>query len=160
MDASELHTFDLVMKAIEQRLHTQTKHAEGEFQMTKSGLYIPSDLMQVIEQRQNLWVAHDQSVNNKSKLDDLGSQFLKVEVDESVEKPLTTTATPPDELRMAVNLLEVEVKKITDIKKEIEQCENGIREEEDRLKRNKIIVIVVVVLVLFAIGYFIFMGLG
>ncbi len=159
LDESELHTFDLVMKALEQSL-AQRKRTEGGFQMTESGLRIPSDLMQIVEQRQALWVEYDQSVSNKGKLDDLGSRLPKVEVDEFIEQPLTTSAVPPDELRMALNLMEVELKKIGGIKKEIEQCEFGIQEEEARLRRNKIIAVVVVILVLLAIGYFILVGVG
>lgn len=159
LDESELHKFDLVMKALEQSL-AQRKRAEGDFQMTESGLRIPSDLMQIVEQRQALWLEYDQSISNKDKLNDLGSRLLKVEVNEFIEQPLTASATPPDELRMALNLMEVELKKITDIKKEIERCELGIQEEEARLRRNKIIAVVVVILVLLAIGYVILVGVG
>lgn len=128
--------------------------------MAESSLRIPSDLMQIIEQRQALWMEYDLSISNKSKVNELESRLSKMEVDESIEQPLTKNAMPPDELRMVVNLVELEVKKIADIQKEIERHEIAIQEEETRLKRNKMIAIVVVVLVLFAIGYFILVGSG
>lgn len=128
--------------------------------MADSGLRIPSDLMEIIEQRQHIWTQYDLSTNNKNKLNDLGSGLPTIEIDEPIEQFSTATLVPPAQLQVAVNMLEIELKKIADTKKEIERCKDGIREEEARLKRNKIITIVVVVLVLLAIGYFVVMSFG
>lgn len=128
--------------------------------MADSGLRIPSDLMKIIEQRQHIWTQYDLSINNKNKLNNLGAGLPAIEIDGPIEKFSTATLIPPDQLQAAVNMLEVELKKIADSKKEIERCKESIREEEARLKRNKIITIVVVVMVLLTIGYFIIMSFG
>lgn len=118
--------------------------------MSNSGIMIPDDIKQIIEDRNKLWVYHDESHNLANQLEKLGRDFAS---NTPAEMPaqLTSDGIPPAEVASALSMLQKEMSEISEAQRKIREHKDEIARIEASRRQAIIIAVIAIVIILLII---------
>jgi hypothetical protein len=128
--------------------------------MSNSGLIIPPELHPVVKERSSLWNEFDSAIKKREKLNSLRSQIPEDVPVEPQEETFTFEALPHEELAATLKYLESDLQAIREMESEIDSCRGAIREEEIRIKRNRIATRIIIGMVVLLVIYTILSAAG
>jgi hypothetical protein len=113
--------------------------------MADSGVVIPSEISEVIEERVVLWQQLEKSQNQFRKIEKLASPVAS-STPTQIASELTSDGTPPAEITVALHNLKEELARIDEAEDDIEEYQNEI-EEIQRLWTIVIVTIVIAMII-------------